>query len=234
MKSQPLPWVLLIVADSPRLESPEVSCSTNQPAIVLAFSLTSIARTACLLEERLRAKWRNLVDQVWPSNVIATRPTERLVDDVVRRLQAINRQEPQATVIVIPYNHCAVEESTWLDSARGALRLAVANRNTVYCLHDNPVNDPRSAKSEPQICTTSVLVGSATALLGLCQGRRRTTVVDLVVEQPAEADSASFTDTTPDKDAPLNLVHIRLAAEYAQLQRQDVWHRKTKAIDVLA
>ncbi len=211
-----------------------MSCSTDQPAIVLAFSLTSIARTACLLEERLRARWRELVDQVWPSNVIATRPTERLVDGVVRRLQTISRQEPEGTVIVIPYNHCAVEESTWLDSARGALRLAVANRNTIYFLHDDPVNDPRSAKSEPQICTTSVLIGSATALLALCQGRRRTTVIDLVVEKPAEPDSAPFTDTTTDADGPLNVVHIRLAAEYARLQRQNVWHRKNRVIDVLA
>jgi hypothetical protein len=96
----------------------------DPPSTVLgrALSLTSIAKTSCLLDNRLRPQWGEVIQQLWPDNVLSLPPHERIVDGVMRQLESIASQEPNATVILVPYNHCAVEELTWLDSAKGALR----------------------------------------------------------------------------------------------------------------
>jgi hypothetical protein len=132
---------------------------------------------------------------------------------------------------VIPYNHCVVEGVSWLDSAKGALRLGAKNRNTVYLLHDDPDNDPRVALNKPEICTSSVMVGASEALLALCDGKRATAVVDLVADPPMDRDEPQAKPETGAR-APLNMVHIRQTEEYARLQRIDVWHRPSDRINI--
>jgi hypothetical protein len=78
------------------------------------------------------------------------------------------------------------------------------------------------------------MVGSTAALAALCRGERKMTVVDLVVEKPPDEEQAEFTDSTTAQNAPLNVVHVRLIEEYARLQQPNLWHRKTRQIDLHA
>jgi hypothetical protein len=148
-------------------------------------------------------------------------------------LTSIEARDPKANVTVIPYNHCAVKETSWLDSAKGALRLGSRNRNTVYLLHDNPDNDPRVALKKPDVRSSSVMVGTSSALLALCIGKRATTVVDLIADPPADPRGPSADETAPE-DSPLNVAHIRLIDEYTRLQRTGVWQRPSRRVDIRA
>jgi hypothetical protein len=157
---------------------------------------------------------------------------EPVLEGLKRCLVSIGRQDPTASVIIIPYNHCAAEEVSWLDCAKGALRLGNRNRNTVYLLHDKPDNDPRVALRKPEVCTSSVMIGASEALLALCIGERATTIVELVAGEPEEAARPSAAESGVDPAAPINVVHVRLLEEYARLQRIDVRHRPSSRVDI--
>jgi hypothetical protein len=145
-------------------------------------------------------------------------------------LGSIETQDSKASATVIPYNHCAVAGVAWLGSTKGALRLGSQNRNTVYLLHDNPDNDPRVALKKPEVCTSSVMIGTSSALLALCIGKRAMTIVDIVADASEETPAE---ESLPD-GPPLNVVHIRVIEEYARLQRTRAGQSASQQVDVQA
>jgi hypothetical protein len=226
-------WVILVVGD-PSKGSPKASVSAiEEPDAMLrrALSLTALARVCCVLADSFLQEWGSVCNAIATPNRYSLRGAEPVLEGLKRCLTSIGSQNPTANVTVIPYNHCAVEELTWLDSAKGALRLGNRNRNTVYLLHDKPDNDPRVALQKPEICTSSVMIGASEALLALCVGERATTVVELVAGQPGNSPGPSA-EAAPDAGSPLNVVHIRLLEEYARLQRIDVRDRPAPRADV--
>ena len=198
-----------------------------------ALSLTAVEKVCCVIADAFLQEWASVHSALRPSNRYSLLAEEPVLQGVTRCLISIGTQDPKANITVIPYNHCAVEEVSWLNSTKGALRLGNMNRNTVYLLHDNPDNDPRVALKKPEVCSSSVMVGTSTALLALCLGKRATTVVDLVADPP-EDSHGSFAKETATAGSPLNVVHIRLIEEYARLQRTDVWNRPSRQVDIQA
>jgi len=227
------PWVIVVVADPSKGSHKEPVNPVEGPDAMLqrALSLTAVEKVCCVIAGSFLHEWASAYSTLWPSNRYALLAEEPVMDGVKRCLISIETQHPKANIIVIPYNHCAVEEVSWLQSMQGALRLGGKNRNTVYLLHDNPENDPRVALKKPQVCTSSVMVGTSTALLTLCLGKRATTVVDLVADPPGDTHD-SFAKETSAVGSALNVVHIRLIEEYARLQRTDVWHRPSRQVDI--
>jgi hypothetical protein len=229
------PWVIVVIADPSQGSRKALVDTVEGPDAMLqrAFSLTAVEKVCCVIAGSFRREWASACGAIWQSNRYALSDEEPVLEGVKRCLISIQTRDPKANVIVIPYNHCAVEEASWLDSTKGALRLGSNNRNTVYLLHDNPDNDPRTALKKPEVCTSSVMVGTSAALLALCLGKRATTVVDLVADPPGDTHDSFAEDTTID-DSPLNVVHIRRVEEYARLQRTDVWHRPSRQVDIQA
>jgi len=219
----PPPWVLF-VAGKPTVSYPEGLLSQ-------ARSLTSIAKACCLVDERYREAWRDLSRRFWQSNIFSNASGNQIIHGVKNVLATLADRDPSAGAILIPINHCAVDESTWLASTQGAVRLGIENPDTVYILHDSPDNDPRVALNRPEICTSSVMVGSVRALLDLCRGNRATNIVDLVIDElVGRVDQRP--PTRRQGDAPLDVVHIRLVEEYARLQRAGSSPRRASPVDV--
>jgi hypothetical protein len=197
-----------------------------------ALSLAAIENICCVIADPFLENWLSVYRVLEPENRCSLSGTESVVQGLARCLKSIDARDPKAGVIVIPYNHCAVEEVSWLDSTKGAVRLGSRNRNTVYLLHDNPENDPRVALEKPGVCTSSVMIGSSSALLALCLGKLATTVVDLVADPPGSVED-SAAENSADLSV-LNVVHVREIEEYARLQRTDVWHRPSRQVDAQA
>lgn len=237
MTNAVLPWVVLVVGDpsTPGAATAAAARTLEEPQALLsrALSLSSLAKVACLIGASFAQRWLTVTRGLWQANLFSLLSGEAVLDGVAGCLAALQTREPKATVMLIPFNHCAVQEATWLVSAQGVLRLGAENGNTVYFLHDDPANDPRVALAKPLLCTSSVLVGSAKALLALCAGRAMT-IVDLVVEKPAVDELAAGTDMSASDSAAVNVVHIRLVEEYASLQRGDVWHRRKASVNLHA
>src|SRR3569833_1503064 len=229
------PWVVVVIAD-PSERSPKAPTDAIEgPAVMLrrALSLTAPDKVSCVIGNSFLKEWVSVYDALRPSNRHSLLPDEPVLEGVKRCLTSIEARDPKANVTVIPYNHCAVEETSWLDSAKGALRLGSRNRNTVFMLHDNPVNDPRVALKMRVICSSSGMVGTSSALLALCMGKRATSIVNLIADRP-EAGDASTDKETASADSPLNVVHIRLIDEYTRLQRADVWQAPSRRVDIRA
>jgi len=222
VNAPPPPWVLF-VAGKPTGMYPDSLLSQAQ-------SLTSIAKACCLIDEQYRESWLELSTRFLQSNIFSTVSGGRIIDGVRNVLATLAERDSGPGAILVPINHCAVEESTWLASTQSAVRLGIDNPDTVYMLHDKPDNDPRVALTRPEICSSSVMVGSVGSLLDLCWGNRATAIVDLVVDELAAADS----NPAPHRQGavPLNVVHIRLVEEYVRLQRADSLRRGASAVDV--
>jgi hypothetical protein len=222
------PWVIVVIANPSKVALSAAAGTVDTPDEMLkrARSIATADRVCCVIEGSFREEWSSVYNALWPANRHSILATEPVVAGVADCLSAIEEEDAKANVIVIPYNHCAVEAVSWLDSAKGALRLGGRNRNTVYLLHDNPDNDPRVALKKPQVCTSSVMIGTSTALLDLCRGKRATSVVDLMAEAPEETHSL-------DAD-PLNVVHVREIEEYSHLQRSDGSRRTARQVDIQA
>jgi hypothetical protein len=235
MSASSRPWVIVVIADPSKGAQKTSVDAVEGPDAMLrrVLSLTAVEKVCCVVAGSFLQEWAPVYSALWPSNRYSLLAEEPVLEGVKRCLISIETQDPKANITVIPYNHCAVEEVSWLGSAKGALRLGSKNRNTVYLLHDNPENDPRVALKKPEVCSSSVMVGTSTALLALCLGKRATTVVDLVADPP-EGTHGSFAKETSTADSPLNVVHIRLIEEYARLQRTDVWHRPSRRVDIQA
>lgn len=222
-------WVVLVAGTHPDLGA---GAGTQLPEIrrllARAKSVGADDRTCAIIAAEVRREWRELATFLTSANTIVHPAGDPIVSSVARSLRSIDERDPAATVILIPANHCAADEALWLDAARGALRLGVDNADTVYILHDRPENDPRVSKTYPGLCSTSVMVGSATSILALCDGNRTQAIVDLVVEeavpQPSPADAAPAGAA----QTPVNVVHVRSVEEYARLQRGDYSHRSSR------
>jgi BON domain len=50
----------------------------------------------------------------------------RIVDGVMNVLGTLAERDPTACAIIVPVNHCAVDESTWIASTQSAVQLGVA------------------------------------------------------------------------------------------------------------
>jgi hypothetical protein len=225
------PWAVLVIADPSKVSGKKPPRTIEEPSAMLqrALSLASEERVCCVIADSFRPTWAGVHDSLRGSNRFSLRADEPVVKGLERCLRFIGSRDSKAAVIVIPYNHCAVEEVSWLESTRGALRLGNANHNAVYVLHDNPDNDPRVALQKPEVCTSSVMVGTNEALLALCLGKRATTIVNVFADPPEQAPE-SFTESAA-VDAPLNLVHIRLVEEYSRLQRGS-GSRPSRGVDI--
>jgi hypothetical protein len=230
------PWVIVVIADPSKVarKAPVKAVEGPDATLRRALSLTAVEKVCCVVAGSFMQEWASVYSALRSSNRYSLSADEEPVLEGVKRcLRSIEIQDPKANVIVIPYNHCAVEEASWLDSTKGALRLGSMNRNTVYLLHDNPDNDPRVALQKPQVCTSSVMVGTSTALSALCRGKPAPTIVDLVADSPEETDG-SFAKEASIDDSHLNVVHVRLIDEYARLQRNDVWQGPARRVDIQA
>lgn len=227
------PWVVVVIADPSKGLLKASAIETPEAMLRRALSLTAQHKVSCVIADSFLGEWASVYNALRPSNRHLLLPDEPVLEGVKRCLTSIESRDPKASVTVIPYNHCAVEETSWLDSTKGALRLGGRNRNTVYMLHDNPDNDPRVALQKPQICTSSVMVGTSSALLALSSGKRATTVVDLIADRSEAGHTSSAEEMAP-ADSPLNVVHIRGAEEYARLQRTDARQRPPRQVDIEA
>ncbi len=225
MNAPPLPWILF-VAGKP-------SGPYSDALLSQAQSLTATAKACCLIVDGYQDAWRDLSRRFWQSNVFAGESGDPIVEGIRKVLIKLMEREPTAGAVLIPINHCAVQESTWLAATQGAVRLGVDHPDTVYMLHDNPDNDPRIALKRPDVCSSSVMVGSVRALLDLCHGQRTTAIVDLTVDEAFDNGDQGVA-AVRQSDAPLNVVHIRLVEEYAQLQRVDHARRRASIVDVHA
>jgi len=235
MSASSPPWVIVVIADPSKGSAKSSAETVEGPEAMLrrALSLTAPERVSCVIAETFRQEWASVYNALRPANRLSLLPGEPVLDGLRRCLALIQSADPAANVTVIPYNHCAVEKTSWLDSTKGALRLGSRNRNTVYLLHDNPENDPRVALKKPEVCTSSVMVGTSSALLALCLGKRATKVVDLLADPPAEDHGPPAEETAP-SNTPLNVVHIRLIEEYARLQRTDFGQGLSPRLDIEA
>jgi hypothetical protein len=229
------PWIIVVIADPSKRSAKDSADAVEGPEAMLqrALSLTAPEKVSCLIADAFRQEWASVYNVLRPANRHSLLPGEPVLDGLRRCLSRIQSADPAANVTVIPYNHCAVEETSWLDSTKGALRLGSRNRNTVYLLHDNPENDPRVALKKPDVCTSSVMVGTSSALLALCLGKRATKVVDLIADAPKDAPGPSAKESAP-SDTPLNVVHIRSIEEYTRLQRTDLGQRPSQRLDIEA
>jgi len=205
------PWVILVIGDPSKRSQKSPANAVEEPDAMLrrALSLTSVGKVCCVIADSFRREWASVFNTLLSSNRHSLGAEEPVLHGLERCLAAIEIQDPRANVIVVPYNHCAVEEVSWLDSTKGAVRLGSRNRNTVYLLHDNPDNDPRVALQKPEVCTSSVMVGASTALLALCIGKRATEIVDLVAEAADDARQ-STAEGADNAGSPLKVVHFRL------------------------
>lgn len=229
------PWVVVVIAD-PSEGSPKTSAAAVEaPEAMLrrALTLTEPDKVSCVIGSSFLKEWISVYNSLRPSNRHSLLPHEPVLEGLRRCLRSIETRDPKANVTVIPYNHCAVEETSWLDSTKGALRLGSRNPNTVFMLHDNPDNDPRVALKKPEICTSSVMVGTSSALLDLCIGKRTTSIVDLTADRPEDGGDSSAKEKAP-ADSPLNVVHIRLIDEYTRLQRAGAWQAPAQRVDIRA
>lgn len=227
-------WVVLVAGTH---ADPGAGAATPLQEIRLllarAKSVGGGDRTCAIIAAEVRREWRELATFLTSANTIVHPAGDPIVSSVARSLRSIDERDPAANVILIPADHCAVDEALWLDAAQGALRLGIANADTVYILHDRPENDPRVSKNYPGLCSTSVMVGSATSILALCAGNRTQAIVDLVVEDTAPqrppGDPAPAAAKAPAAaEAPVNVVHVRSVEEYARLQRGDYGHRSSR------
>ena len=224
MNAPQLPWIIF-VAGKP-------SGPYSETLLREARSLTASAKACCLIVDGYQDVWRDLSQRFWQSNVFASKSSDTIIEGLKNVLISLTQREPNAGAVLIPINHCAVDGLTWLAATQGAVRLGVDNPDTVYMLHDKPDNDPRISLTRPDICTSSVMVGSVRALLDLCYGKRATAIVDLTIKEEPNGDPSVAADRQ--SDAPLNVVHIRLVEEYARLQRVDHSRRRAGIVDVHA
>ncbi len=175
--------------------------------------------TCALIAEEYRQEWHDLGEYLPPRNLYPLPSGLPVMDGISRLLLAVRARDADANVILIPADHCANVESSWIEAARGALALSGNDRDAVYLLHDKPQNDPRPRGERPSMCSSSVMVGSIGALIDLCAGEREAVVVDLMVDEPKPRDEVPVAPpSNPATAAKLKVVHVTSIDEYVRLQ----------------
>jgi hypothetical protein len=207
-------WAILVAtqhATKPRsVRSDEVRLRETRQLIARARSVASMATTCAVVAPQFLSEWKALAAELPLHNVFTQAAGSIAIDGVSRALRAVRGRDANASVILIPADHCSAIESAWVNSARGALALASEQINTVYLLHDQPTVEDRSFDVSLDFCSSTVIVGSAVALLDLCEGSKQTRVLDLMTQA---APSARV-----EPAAAINLVHVRLVEEYERIQ----------------
>jgi len=153
-----------------------------------------------------------------PHNFFIQNDQSQSLEGLTRVLRAIRGRDFNASVILIPADHCAAIESAWVFSARGALSLARDHLNTVYLLHDHLHPDSRAFNAAQDFCSSTVIVGTANSLLDLCEGNRSTKVLDLMTDDMNEPIISESDGAANAPRPPVNVVHVRLAEEYERIQ----------------
>ena len=204
----------------------------TQQLLARARSVAPTERTCAVIAEEYEEDWQALADSLAPLNSFVLPGDQPMLRGVSRCLSTVRERDPNASVILIPADHCAAVETSWVASAKNALRLGMAQPDTVYILHDKLENDPRSSRKYPGVCSSSVIVGSVSSLLDLCAGKRASSIIDILVEDETSAAKAEPVARFMPL-APLKVVHVTSVEEYARLQRGD-YGRRAAQVDVRA
>jgi hypothetical protein len=123
-------------------------------------------------------------------------------------------------------------DTSWVKSAREALGLAAVHKDTVYLLHDKP-HERLVFEASSDLCSSTVVVGSAQSLLELCHGTRPTHLMEFSAGEPVDPDALMPSAAGPARQAPIRVVRIQSVEEYARLQRGE-YSRPAAVIDVRA
>ena len=230
------PWAILVASPAAQehLRVTEKRLEETQRLITRAKAIASADKTCVLFTKQFRQEWHDLAAFLLHGNMFVLPAGQPIMSGIARCLHAISEREPQASVILIPADHCAANEASWLASAQGALKLGADNPWTVYLLHDKPENDPRTSHAYPGLCSSSVMIGSVNALSALCAGNRTPTIVDIMVEDEEQEDVVLADTQSNSFIPPLKVIHISSVEEYARLQRGDYSKRKAHHVDVHA
>jgi hypothetical protein len=215
-------WAILVAtrhgAGPPTAVSDETRLAETRQLISRAKSITGPATTCALVAPQFASEWKRIATDLPPHNIFTQPADAKPLDGVTRVLRAIRARDLNASVVLIPADHCAAVESAWVRSARGAVTLARDHLNTVYLLHDQTSKDDRPFEAARDFCSSTVIVGSAVSLLELCEGSKATKVLDLMTDDLSEPVGEEPINKTDARNAPINLVHVRLVEEYARIQ----------------
>ena len=207
-------WAILVAtqhATQPRsAQSDELRLRETRQLLARARSVASTVTTCAVVAPQFVSEWKALAAELPLHNIFTQAAGSMAIDGVTRALRAVRARDANASVILIPADHCAAIESAWINSARGALALALEQINTVYLLHDQPTVEDRCFDPSLDFCSSTVIVGSAVSLLDLCEGSKQTRVLDLMTQDAASA--------RPEPETAINLVHVRLIEEYERIQ----------------
>jgi hypothetical protein len=231
-------WAILVAtrhgAGPPTAVSEQTRIAETHQLIARSKSITGPATTCALVAPQFAREWKHIATDL-PAHNIFVQPADTYpLDGVTRVLRAIRTRDVNASVVLIPADHCAAIESAWVLSARGAVTLARHHLNTVYLLHDQASKDDGLFDAARDFCSSTVVVGSAVSLLQLCEGNKATKVLDLMTDDLSEAIHGGPTGRSGARDAPINLVHVRLAEEYARIQSGRYSVPRSSSIDLIA
>jgi hypothetical protein len=197
-----------------------------------AKSIASPLRTVALVTEQFEQDWRDMADELPPRNFVAHPASEAVLDAIAQSLDDIRARETDSSVILIPADHCAAVDSSWVKSAREALSLAAVHKDTVYLLHDKP-HEGRVFDASRDLCSSTVVVGSAQSLLELSHGTRPTHLIEFSTGEPPDPQGLMPSAAGVPSQAPIRIVRIQSVEEYARLQRGE-YSRPPAVIDVRA
>jgi len=231
-------WAVLVAtphrSNTESVLSEEKRIRETHQLISRAMSVANPGTTCALVDPEFAGEWAALATDLPPHNIFLRSGNSRAIEGVSRVLRAIRARDGNASVILIPGDHCAAIESAWVLSARGALTLARDHLDTVYLLHDKAAQEERPFDAALDFCSSTVIVGSAVSLLDLSEGKKATKVLDWMAEDSsssAETDHVHPSDPGPH---PINLVHVRHVEEYARIQRGQHRFPSSSRVDVVA
>jgi hypothetical protein len=231
-------WAILVATqhrgNSDSVLSEETRIRETHQLISRAKSVANPGTTCALVDPEFAGEWAALATDLPPRNIFLQSGDTPAIEGVSRVLRAIRARDVNASVILIPGDHCAAVESAWVLSARGALTLARDHLDTVYLLHDKAAQEDRPFDASLDFCSSTVIVGSAVSLLDLSEGKKETKVLDWMAEDLA---SSAASDPVHPSDAgqhPINLVHVRHVEEYARIQRGHYRFPASTRVDVVA
>jgi len=236
MNTLPHRWALLVATQHKRSSAEGMTAEGRlremRQLLARAKSIATPLRTLALVSERFEQEWRDVARDLPPHNVLVDRADGSALAAVETALLAIRAREADCSVILIPADHCAAVESSWVIGAREALSLAAAHHDTVYLLHDR-AHESHAFDALSDLCSSTVVVGSTDSLLDLCQGSRPTHLIDLTTIDPLTpitGDSCGRMEVPP---SLIRIVRIQSLEEYSRLQRGD-YGRVPAVIDVRA
>ena len=225
-------WAILVAVrhgDEPRTAArDELRMREMQQLAARAAALTNPATTFALVKREFVEEWKTTVTELPQRNLFIHPVDAAPLAGITRVLQTILARDAKARVILIPADHCAAMESAWIKSAKGALALIEERDDRVYLLHDQTRAEQHFSQPSEEMCSTTVIVGSAESLMHLGEGRRETKVLDLMTEHEAEAKESASTPPLEVQDRPLNLIHVRLVEEYERIQAGSAWRAASR------